>query len=64
MGNLDSLEAKFPKDYRVPLLRGIYIKFFTTFDEKYYQQAIQNYRRPQYLIHDLLIRPSSSVTFR
>lgn len=45
MGNLDVLEEKFPKDYRIPLLRGIYIKFFTTFNEKYYQQAVQELQR-------------------
>ncbi len=45
MSNLEVLEAKFPKDYRVPLLRGIYIKFFTTFDEKYYQPAIQELQK-------------------
>ena len=45
MSNLDVLEGKFPKDYRVPLLRGIYIKFFTTFDEQYYQQAIKELQK-------------------
>ncbi len=45
MGNLDLLESKFPKDYRVPLLRGIYIKFYTTYDEKYYQQATQELQK-------------------
>jgi tetratricopeptide (TPR) repeat protein len=43
--NLDVLGEKFPKDYRVPLLRGLYIKFFTSFDEKYYQQAIQELQK-------------------
>jgi tetratricopeptide (TPR) repeat protein len=45
MGNLDVLEAKFPKDYRIPLLRGIYIKFFTTFDEKFYPQATEQLQK-------------------
>jgi tetratricopeptide (TPR) repeat protein len=45
MGNLDALEAKVPRDYRVPLLRGIYIEFFTTFDEKYYQSAIEELQK-------------------
>ena len=45
MGNLDLFAEKFPKDYRVPLLRGLYIKFFTTFNESFYQPAAQEFQK-------------------
>jgi tetratricopeptide (TPR) repeat protein len=47
--SLDVLEKQFPKDYRVPLLRGIYIKFFTTFDEKFYPQATDQLQKAAFL---------------
>ncbi len=40
LSDFDLLARKFPKDYRALLFRGLYLSFFTTFDEKYYQQAM------------------------
>jgi tetratricopeptide (TPR) repeat protein len=40
LSDLDLLVRKFPRDYRTLLFRGLYLSFFSTFDEKYYQQAI------------------------
>jgi tetratricopeptide (TPR) repeat protein len=45
MGNLDVLSQKFPKDYRLPLLRGLYLTFFATFDEKLYPAAVQEFQK-------------------
>jgi tetratricopeptide (TPR) repeat protein len=45
LGNLDRLARQFPIDYRVPVLRGLYIKFFTRFDEKYYPLAAREFQK-------------------
>jgi tetratricopeptide (TPR) repeat protein len=68
MSNLDTFAQKFPKDYRVPLLRGLYIKFFATFDEKLYQPAIQELQKaallnprsplPHYVLGELYFKAS------
>jgi len=68
MGNLDVLAEKFPKDYRVPMLRGLYLKFFTTFDEVWYQRAGQEFQKaallnprsplPHYFIGELYFKAS------
>ncbi|MCC7496947.1 MAG: tetratricopeptide repeat protein [Bryobacterales bacterium] len=68
LADLDSLAAKFPKDYRTALLRGSYLNFFTTFDEKYYADALREYQKaallnpqsplPHYFIGHLYTRAS------
>ncbi len=49
LADLDSLAGKFPKDYRTALLRGSYLNFFTTFDEKYYADALREYKKAELL---------------
>jgi tetratricopeptide (TPR) repeat protein len=66
--DLDGLVARFPKDYRAWLFRGLYYEFFTTFKEDYYPLAMQNFQRaallnpasplPQYLIGQLYSKAS------
>jgi tetratricopeptide (TPR) repeat protein len=66
--NLDSLAAKFPRDYRARLFLGIYYEFFTTFKEDYYEKAIQEFQKaailnpksplPQYFIGKLHTKAS------
>jgi len=41
LSQVDPLVQKFPRDYRVTLLRASYLSFFKSFDEKYFQQAIR-----------------------
>jgi tetratricopeptide (TPR) repeat protein len=43
--DLDTLVAKFPRDYRAWVFRGLYYEFFTTFKETYYQKAMQEFQR-------------------
>jgi tetratricopeptide (TPR) repeat protein len=42
--DLDTLVAKFPKDYRAWIFRGLYYQFFTTFKEDYYAKAFQQFQ--------------------
>lgn len=61
--DLDILARKFPKDYRTRLFRGLYTRFFLTFDEKYFQLALREFQQavvlnpqsalPHYYIGDL-----------
>lgn len=44
LSDLDILVRKFPKDYRGPLLRGLYYRHFVTFDVKYFSVALDNIR--------------------
>lgn len=63
LAELDGLVARFPKDYRAWLFRGIYYEFFATFKEEYYPKAMQEFQRaallnpesplPQYFIGQL-----------
>ncbi len=67
--DLDGLVTRFPKDYRVRLLRGLYYEFFTIFRGDYYQNAMQEFQKagllnprsplPQYYIGRL----RSTATF-
>jgi tetratricopeptide (TPR) repeat protein len=45
LSDLDILIAKFPRDYRVWLFRGLYYKFFTTFKEEVYPKALENFQK-------------------
>jgi tetratricopeptide (TPR) repeat protein len=45
IGHLDDLVQKFPTDYRARVYRGIYLSFFTIFNQKYRQQAIQELQK-------------------
>ncbi|SRR6266571_1167318 len=66
--DLDGLVARFPKDYRAWLFRGLYYEFFTTFKEDYYPNAMQNFQKaallnpasplPQYFIGQLYSKAS------
>lgn len=66
--NLDTFGQNFPRDYRVPLLRGLYLTFFTTFEEKLYQPAIQQLQQaallnprstlPPYFLGELYFKAS------
>lgn len=68
MGNLDVLAQKFPRDYRVPLLRGLYISFFVTYDENLYPEATRELQRaallnprsplPQFFVGALYVKQS------
>src|SRR6266481_6050859 len=42
---LDVLVARFPKDYRPWLFRGLYYEFFTTFEEAYHPPAMENFQK-------------------
>jgi tetratricopeptide (TPR) repeat protein len=53
--DLDGLVARFPKDYRPWLFRGLYYEFFTTFKEDYYPPAMQNFQKAA------LLNPSSPL---
>lgn len=53
--DLDGLIARFPKDYRPWLFRGLYYEFFTTFKEDYYPIAMQNFQKAA------LLNPSSPL---
>ena len=55
LSDLDTLVQRFPKDYRALLFRGLYLKFFATFDEKYYQPASQEFQKAA------LINPKSPI---
>jgi tetratricopeptide (TPR) repeat protein len=52
---LDALVARFPKDYRPWLFRGLYYEFFTTFKEAYYPPAMENFQKAA------LLKPSSPL---
>jgi tetratricopeptide (TPR) repeat protein len=41
----DSLLRRFPKDYRSYLFRGLYLQFFITSGEQYYQQAMLQFQK-------------------
>jgi tetratricopeptide (TPR) repeat protein len=66
--DLDGLVARFPKDYRASLFRGLYYEFFTTFKEDYYPLAMQNFQKasllnpasplPQYFIGQVYSKAS------
>jgi len=66
--DLDALIAKFPKDYRPSLFRGLYYLSFTTFSEDYYQKALLDFQRadllnptsplPQYFIGQMYSKKS------
>jgi tetratricopeptide (TPR) repeat protein len=66
--DIDALVARFPKDYRVYLYRGLYLNCFVIFEEGYYQQAIKEFQRaselnersalPHYFIGHLYTRSS------
>jgi tetratricopeptide (TPR) repeat protein len=68
LADLDALVARFPKDYRPWLFRGLYYEFFTTFKEDYYPPAMQNFQKaallnpssplPQYFIGQLYSKAS------
>lgn len=45
LSDLNVLVQTLPKDYRALLFRGLYFKFFVTFDEKSYEQAFQDFQR-------------------
>ena len=55
LADLDGLVARFPKDYRPWLFRGLYYEFFTTFKEDYYPPAMQNFQKA------VLLGPSSPL---
>jgi tetratricopeptide (TPR) repeat protein len=55
LADLDVLVARFPKDYRPWLFRGLYYEFFTTFKEDYYPPAMQNFQKAA------LLNPSSPL---
>lgn len=55
LADLDGLIARFPKDYRAWLFRGLYYEFFTTFKEDYYPLATQNFQKAT------LLNPSSPL---
>ena len=55
LAELDALVARFPKDYRPWLFRGLYYEFFTTFKEDYYPPAMQNFQKAAFL------KPSSPL---
>lgn len=55
LADLDGLVARFPKDYRPWLFRGLYYEFFTTFKEDYYPPAMQNFQKAA------LLNPSSPL---
>jgi tetratricopeptide (TPR) repeat protein len=66
--DLDGLIAKFPKDFRPSLFRGLYYLFFTTFKEDYYPKAMLDFQRaallnptsplPQYFIGEVYSKAS------
>jgi tetratricopeptide (TPR) repeat protein len=55
--DLDGLVARFPKDYRLWLFRGLYYEFFTTFKEDYYPPAMQNFQKAALLNPSLPLPP-------
>jgi len=43
--DLNTVVATFPNDYRALLFRGLYLMFFTTFNEDYYAKAMQEFEK-------------------
>ena len=43
--DLETLIAKYPKDYRARLFLGLYYNFFTTFKEDYYPRALEQFQK-------------------
>ena len=48
-GDFDALVTKYPDDYRVYMFRGLFYRFFATFDEQYYTPALSDLERAQSL---------------
>ena len=57
LSDLDLLAQKFPHDYRVVLLRGLYYRSFMNFDVKHFTTAIANLRSA------LVLNPKSPVIY-
>jgi tetratricopeptide (TPR) repeat protein len=45
LSQLDTLAKSFPHDYRPPLFRGLYLSFFTTFDQSQRDAARQEFQK-------------------
>lgn len=73
MGNFDLLTKRFPRDYRVPMLRGIYLGRFALFNQKYNEAAIQELQKaaiidprsayPSFFIGRHQSRPEKAIRF-
>jgi len=57
LSDLDLLAQKFPHDYRVVLLRGLYYRHFMNFDTKHFSTGIANLRSA------LVLNPKSPIIY-
>jgi len=66
--DLDFLTTRFPKDYRVRVLHGLYYQFFATFNEKYFANSMADFQKaallnptsplPEYFVAQLYSKES------